>query len=285
MAELERFVEAQNADAAFESALAEIRAGRKTSHWIWFVFPQLAGLGTSPTSRFYALDGRGEAERYLRHPVLGPRLLAITTAVVEHLRAGRHLEALMGSRIDAAKTVSSMTLFAEVVGDDGREVAHDGETVGEIVARGNVVMKGYFNDPEATAKAIRGGWFHSGDAAVVHPDGYIEIRDRIKDVIKSGGENISSIEIEGVMLGHAAIQEVAVVGIPDVKWGESPHAFVVLRRGASVDAPALSEYVRSRLAHFKCPTAYHFVNELPKTATCKVQKFVLRGGRSAVSAQ
>ena len=117
MAELERFVEAQNADAAFESALAEIRAGRKTSHWIRFVFPQLAGLGTSPTSRFYALDGRGEAERYLRHPVLGPRLLAITTAVVEHLRAGRQLEVLMGSRIDAAKTVSSMTLFAEVVGE------------------------------------------------------------------------------------------------------------------------------------------------------------------------
>ena len=146
-------------------------------------------------------------------------------------------------------------------------------------------MKGYFNDPEATAKAIRGGWFHSGDAAVVHPDGYIEIRDRIKDVIKSGGENISSIEIEGVMLGHAAIQEVAVVGMPDVKWGESPHAFVVLRSGASVDAPTLREYVRSQLAHFKCPTAYHFVNELPKTATGKVQKFVLRGGRSAISAQ
>ena len=172
-----------------------------------------------------------------------------------------------------------------VVGDDGSEVPPDGETVGEIVASGNVVMKGYFDDPEATAKAIRDGWFHSGDAAVVHPDGYIEIRDRIKDVIKSGGENISSIEIEGVMLGHAAIQEVAVVGVPDVKWGESPHAFVVLRSGASVDAPTLREYVRSRLAHFKCPTAYHFVTELPKTATGKVQKFVLRGGRSAISAQ
>ena len=172
-----------------------------------------------------------------------------------------------------------------VVGDDGREVPPDGETVGEIVARGNVVMKGYYNDPEATAKAIRGGWFHSGDAAVVHPDGYIEIRDRIKDVIKSGGENISSIEIEGVMLRHEAIQEVAVVGMPDEKWGETPHAFVVLRSGGAVDTSTLSEYVRSQLAHFKCPTAYHFVNELPKTATGKVQKFVLRGGRSAISAQ
>jgi fatty-acyl-CoA synthase len=172
-----------------------------------------------------------------------------------------------------------------VVDDHGDEVPHDGETVGEIVARGNVVMKGYYNDPEATAKALRGGWFHSGDAAVVHPDGSIEIRDRMKDVIKSGGENISSIEIEGVMLSHHAIQEVAVVGLPDVKWGESPHAFVVLRPGAAVDAPALREFVRSRLAHFKCPSAFHFVDELPKTATGKVQKFVLRGRRAAINPQ
>ena len=97
-------------------------------------------------------------------------------------------------------------------------------------------MKGYYNDPEATARAFRGGWFHSGDAAVVHPDGYVEVRDRIKDVIISGGENISSIEVEGVMLAARRHQEVAVVGMPDDKWGESPHAFVVLRKGASVDA-------------------------------------------------
>ena len=172
-----------------------------------------------------------------------------------------------------------------VVDAEGRDVPRDGETVGEIVARGNVVMKGYYNDPEATAKAIRDGWFHSGDAAVVHPDGFIEIRDRIKDVIKSGGENISSIEIEGVMLEHAAIEEVAVVGMPDVKWGESPHAFVVLRKGATADAAALREFVRSQLAHFKCPSAFHFVSELPKTATGKVQKFVLRGNRAAISPQ
>jgi fatty-acyl-CoA synthase len=172
-----------------------------------------------------------------------------------------------------------------VVDLDGREVPHDGETVGEIVARGNVVMKGYFNDQEATDRAIRDGWFHSGDAAVVHADGYIEIRDRMKDVIISGGENISSIEIEGVILRHDAVQEVAVVGMPDMKWGESPHAFVVLRGGASVDEPALHEFVRARLAHFKCPAAFHFINELPKTATGKVQKFVLRGGRAAISTQ
>ena len=206
--------------------------------------------------------------------------------ICQPLPAHASLAAEQRAAIKARQGVEFITSGeVRVVGDDGSEVPPDGETVGEIVARGNVVMKGYFNDPEATARAIRGGWFHSGDAAVVHPDGYIEIRDRIKDVIKSGGENISSIEIEGVMLGHAAIQEVAVVGMPDVKWGESPHAFVVLRSGASVDAPTLREYVRSRLAHFKCPTAYHFVNELPKTATGKVQKFVLRGGRSAISAQ
>ena len=110
--------------------------------------------------------------------------------------------------------------------------------------RGNVVMKGYFNDPEATAQAMRGGWFHTGDAAVVHPDGYVEIRDRLKDVIISGGENISSVEVEGVLLRHPAVQEVAVVGLPHEKWGEAPHAFVVLRAGAHADAEELREFAR-----------------------------------------
>ena len=106
-----------------------------------------------------------------------------------------------------------------VVDDEGRDVPRDGETVGEIVVRGNVVMKGYYNDPEATAQAMRDGWFHTGDAAVVHPDGYVEIRDRLKDVIISGGENISSVEVEGVLLRHPAVQEVAVVGLPDAQMG------------------------------------------------------------------
>ena len=110
---------------------------------------------------------------------------------------------------------------------------HDGQTLGEIVVRGNVVMEGYYNDPEATAEAMRGGWFHTGDAAVVHPDGYVEIRDRFKDVIISGGENISSVEVEGVLLRHPAVQEVAVVGVADERWGEAPHAFVVLKPGAA----------------------------------------------------
>jgi fatty-acyl-CoA synthase len=172
-----------------------------------------------------------------------------------------------------------------VVDEEGREVPPDGQTVGEIIVRGNVVMAGYFDDLEATNAAIRGGYFHSGDAAVVHPDGYVEVRDRIKDVIISGGENISSVEVEGVLLQHAAVQEVAVVGMPDEKWGEAPHAFVVLRADATATAEALREHTRARLAHFKCPQAFHFVRELPKTATGKVQKFVLRGHRAGIATQ
>ncbi|MEP6547179.1 MAG: long-chain-fatty-acid--CoA ligase [Gammaproteobacteria bacterium] len=172
-----------------------------------------------------------------------------------------------------------------VVDDSGNEVTHDGQTLGEIVARGNVVMRGYYQDPEATTQAFRGGWFHTGDAAVVHPDGYVEIRDRFKDVIISGGENISSIEIEGALLRHPAIQEVAVVGVPDQQWGETPHAYVVLRLGAAVTAEELQQFCRDRMAHFKAPRHFSFILELPKTATGKIQKFVLRHKRSAVSKQ
>jgi fatty-acyl-CoA synthase len=153
------------------------------------------------------------------------------------------------------------------------------------VALGNVVMHGYYNDPEATAAAFEGGWFRSGDGAVIHPDGYIEIRDRFKDVIISGGENISSIEVEGALLRHPSVLEVAVVGMPHEKWGESPHAFLVLRAGAAVSHAELQEFARAALAHFKVPSAFHFVNELPKTATGKIQKFVLRGRRAAIMPQ
>jgi fatty-acyl-CoA synthase len=172
-----------------------------------------------------------------------------------------------------------------VIDDAGNEVPHDGQALGEIVARGNLVMKGYYRDPEATALAFRGGWFHTGDAAVIHPDGYIEIRDRFKDVIISGGENISSIEIEGALLRHPAIQEVAVVGVPDEKWGEAPHAFVVLRADACATAEELRQFCRDRIAHFKVPRHFSFISELPKTATGKIQKFVLRNKRSAINVQ
>ena len=172
-----------------------------------------------------------------------------------------------------------------VVDDNGKEVPHDGESLGEITVRGNVVMKGYYNDPESTDKAIKNGWFYSGDAAVVHPDGFLEIRDRFKDVIISGGENISSVEIEGCLLRHAAVQEVAVVGMAHEKWGESPHAFVVKKPDQETSETELKQHVRDHLAHFKTPQWVSFVPELPKTATGKVQKFVLRENKSGITRQ
>jgi fatty-acyl-CoA synthase len=166
-----------------------------------------------------------------------------------------------------------------------QDVPRDGITVGEIVVLGNVVMRGYYNDPEATETAFAGGWFHTGDAAVVHPDGYVEIRDRIKDIIISGGENISTIEVESALLRHPAVLEAAVIGVPHEKWGESPKAFIVLRSEKHASAEDLKEFVRANLAHFKVPTAFEFVAALPKTATGKIQKYVLRGGRANLSRQ
>src|SRR5437762_3078126 len=172
-----------------------------------------------------------------------------------------------------------------VVDEKGHDVPADGQTLGEIVSRGNVNLKGYYNDPEATNKVMGDGWFHTGDAAVVHPDGYFEIRDRIKDVIISGGENISSIEVEGVLLRHPAVQEAAIVGLPHEKWGEAPHAYVVLKAGAAATEAELIAFKRERLAHFKAPHGVTFVPELPKTATGKIQKFVLRKGAAAIVRQ
>jgi fatty-acyl-CoA synthase len=172
-----------------------------------------------------------------------------------------------------------------VVDDAGREVPADGASLGEITVRGNVVMEGYYNDPEATEQAMGDGWFHTGDAAVVHPDGYVEIRDRIKDVIISGGENISTVEVEGTLLRHPAVQEAAVVGLPHEKWGEVPHAFVVLRAGATATEEEIITFARDHLAHFKAPRGVTFVEELPKTATGKIQKFVLRAGAPNLARQ
>lgn len=172
-----------------------------------------------------------------------------------------------------------------VVDPEGNEVPADGQTLGELTVRGNVVMAGYFNDPEATARAIRNGWFYTGDAGVVHPDGYVEIRDRFKDVIISGGENISSVEVEGVLLRHPAVQEAAVVGMAHERWGEAPHAFIVLKPGASATEAEIKQFVRDTLAHFKTPQWVSFVDELPKTATGKIQKYVLRKGGTAIARQ
>ena len=162
-----------------------------------------------------------------------------------------------------------------VVDEDMREVPADAITVGEVVMRGNNVMLGYYREPVATATAFRGGWFHSGDLAVMHPDGYIEIRDRAKDIIISGGENISSLEVERVLYEHPAVLEAAIVARPDEKWGEVPHAYVLLKDDSQVSEQELIEFCRARLAHFKCPKAVHF-GPLPKTSTGKIRKNVLR---------
>jgi fatty-acyl-CoA synthase len=162
-----------------------------------------------------------------------------------------------------------------VVDEELRDVPADGASMGEVVMRGNNVMKGYFEDPDATAQAFRGGWFHSGDIGVLHPDGYIELRDRKKDIIISGGENISTIEVEHTVVKHPAVLECAVVSMPHEKWGEVPKAFVTLRPGAGASEREIIEFCRERLAHFKCPKTVEF-GELPKTSTGKIQKFRLR---------
>src|SRR5258706_2490693 len=151
----------------------------------------------------------------------------------------------------------------------------DGEKMGEIMFRGNITMKGYLKNKKATDEAFAGGWFHSGDLAVMQPDGYVKIRDRSKDIIISGGENISSLEVEDVLYRHRAVLGAAVVAKPDAKWGETPCAFVELKSGASVREMELIEFCRQHLARFKVPRAVIF-GELPKTSTGKIQKFVLR---------
>ena len=156
-----------------------------------------------------------------------------------------------------------------------RPVPRDGKTLGEVMFRGNVVMKGYLASPEATAEAFEGGWFHSGDLGVVYPDGYIQLKDRRKDIIISGGENISSIEIEEVLYRHPDVSMVAVAAMPDPKWGEAPCAFVELAVGAEATEADLLAWCRKKLAGFKCPKRVEF-GELPKTSTGKIQKFQLR---------
>jgi fatty-acyl-CoA synthase len=162
-------------------------------------------------------------------------------------------------------------------------VPADGETMGEIMFRGNITMKGYLKNPKATEEAFRGGWFHSGDLAVMHPDGYVKIKDRSKDIIISGGENISSLEVEDVLYRHPAVMAAAVVARPDPKWGETPCAFVELKSGAKVTETELIEFCRTQMAKFKAPRAVVF-GELPKTSTGKIQKFALREKARSVSA-
>jgi fatty-acyl-CoA synthase len=180
------------------------------------------------------------------------------------------------ARLKARQGVNLITADAVRVVDPAMlDVPRDGETMGEVVMRGNNVMKGYFRDEDATAEAFRGGWFHSGDLGVMHPDGYIELRDRAKDIIISGGENISTIEVERVLVRHPDVLEAAVVAIPDEKWGERPKAFVALRQGAALTEAELIAFARETLPGFKAPDEFEF-GELPKTSTGKVKKYELR---------
>ena len=182
------------------------------------------------------------------------------------------------ARLKSRQGVPMITVGANdvrVVDTNMNDVSADGATPGEIVMRGNNVMKGYYADPEATAAAFAGGWFRSGDVAVVHADGYLEITDRAKDVIISGGENISTQQVEKVLMGHDAVLEVAVVAIPSEQWGEVPKAFVTLKPGRTVEPDELQRFAREQLAAFKVPKVYEF-GALPKTSTGKIQKYVLR---------
>ena len=186
------------------------------------------------------------------------------------------------SRLKARQGVGMVTADeARVVatsGDPDRlvDVPADGVAMGEIVMRGNTVMKGYFRDPEATADAFRGGWFHSGDLGVRYPDGYIELLDRAKDIVISGGENISTIEVENALMSHPAVADVAVIAVPDEQWGERPKAFVRLAVGQQADQAELIAYVKAHIAKFKAPKSVDFVLEVPRTSTGKLRKQELR---------
>jgi fatty-acyl-CoA synthase len=168
-----------------------------------------------------------------------------------------------------------------VVDDDMNDVPSDGETMGEIVMRGNNVMKGYFEDEEGTDEAFQGGWFHSGDLGVRQSDGYVRLMDRAKDVVISGGENISTVEVEQALISHDAVAEAAVIGVPDEKWGERPKAFVVLAHGQQASEEEIIDHVRSMIAHYKAPKQVVFMDELPTNSTGKVQKFELRESEAA----
>jgi len=180
------------------------------------------------------------------------------------------------ARIKARQGVGNViSQQLRVIDTHGDDVPADGSALGEIAIRGNNVMLGYYHDEIATRKAIPDGWFRTGDLGVMHADGYVEIRDRAKDIIISGGENIASIEVERALCGHPAVMEAAVVAGPDSRWGEIPVAFVVLKSGAATSETELIAYAREHLAHFKAPKRIVF-GELPKNATGKIQKFVLR---------
>ncbi|HAQ08544.1 MAG TPA: AMP-dependent synthetase, partial [Bacillus bacterium] len=199
--------------------------------------------------------------------------LSTISAVRSHLK---ELPLKEQYRMKAKAGISMIGCQVKVVNDLGAEVAHDGAAIGEVITRSNGVMKGYWKNEEATMETIRNGWLHTGDMATVDKYGNIDIVDRKKDVIISGGENISSIEVEGFLYDHPAVLEAAVIAVPHEKWGETPHAYVVLRENQEITEKDLVAFSREKLAHFKAITGVTFVNELPKTASGKIQKVHLR---------
>ncbi|MCA1065043.1 long-chain-fatty-acid--CoA ligase [Rossellomorea sp. AcN35-11] len=198
----------------------------------------------------------------------------ITTSILRSEEKDRPKEEKY--RLMAKAGYSMIGSKVKVVDELGNEVPHDGKVIGEIITRTNAVMEGYYKNPHATNQTIREGWLHTGDMATVDRDGFIEIVDRMKDVIISGGENISSIEVEGVLYEHDSVLEAAVIAIPHERWGEVPHAVVVLREGHGLTEKELIEFSREKLAHFKAPKSITFADELPKTASGKIQKVVIR---------
>ncbi len=218
------------------------------------------GLGWSVTH----LYGMTETSAFVTVSEAPPKALGTDPAVWAAYRARQGVPLLLAGRV-------------RVVRPDGTDVRDDGAEMGEIVCRGNVIMQGYDQDPEGTRRALEGGWLHTGDLAVRHTDGSIEICDRMKDIVKSGGEQVPSLEVERILTQHPAVLEAAVVAKPDPYWGETPMAFLVLREGAVRPADEdIREHCRERLTHFKVPRAYAWLDALPRNGAGKVQKEVLR---------
>ena len=237
----------------------------------WFVWVATGGAPPAPTLLARAREcGLEVTHLYGMTETYGP------VVINEWRPEWNHLPTVDRDRLNARQGVGNIVSdLVRVVDSAGVDVPADAITVGEIALRGNNVAAEYYLDPNATAASIPDGWFRSGDLAVRHPDGYIEIRDRAKDVIISGGENISSVEVEQAILEHPAVQEVAVVAMPHEHWGERPAAFIALRAGATVTADELHAHLLDRVAKFKIPDRFEFM-DLPKTATGKVQKFELK---------
>ena len=238
--------------------------------------PRMATAGAPPAAALIA-----KAQNILGLNIIHVYGLTETSPFILYCEWKREFDAKSPEEQSAIKARQGIELAfngeTKVVSqEDGREVEWNGKELGEIITRGNVVMAGYYKDPEKTAEAIKDGWFYTGDLAVTHPDGFVEIQDRIKDMIISGGENISSTEIEGVLYKHPDVMEVAVIAVPDEKWGEVPKAIIVLHPGAEVTEQDIIDYTRANMAHFKSPKSIDFVEALPKTATGKLQKFRLR---------